>query len=68
MVETNKLNSIQSAQRLALASISTVEKPYRIFALCFIGLMLCSDWSVHKNTSLLWLVTNVTHVCDIRIF
>ena len=47
---------------LAVASISPIATPYHIFALCFIGLMLGSDWSVHRNVSILWLPMNVTHV------
>ena len=34
----------------------------------FIWFMLRSDWSVYRNTSLLWLSMNVRHVFGIRIF
>ena len=60
--------SVPYAQWLAVHSVSPVATPNRIFAVCHVGLMLCPDWSVYKNTSLLWLSTNVTHVSGIRIF
>ena len=56
------------SQWLTVPSVSAIATPYRIFAVCHVGLMLRSDWPVHKNTSLLWLPTNVTHVSGIRIF